>query len=177
MGITYIVLETFSKGDEAWNKYIEWSKLNHLKEIISLDIALCPSILKELQESDYTHIVDNDHRYIVFDDYMWLNERTNGFTDKQLLALYHEPDFECREVDPEGKFEFCGYDLVEDNTGISALVNCGGFEEAFSSDDLSEVGLISSYERAREIQALLTEFYPDENHAYCDLWAIWRFIV
>jgi hypothetical protein len=177
MGITYIALETFSKKHKAWNKYVEWSRLHHLKEIISLDIALCSSVLKDLQENDYMHIVHSDHRYIVFDDYVWLNERTRVFDDKQLLAIYHEPDFECKEMDLECQFEFCGYDLVEDATGISALVNCGGFEEAFSPNDLSEVGLISSYEKAREVQTLLTENYPDENHAYCDLWAIWRFIL
>ena len=59
-------------------------------------------------------------------------------------------------------------------TGISALVNCGGFDRAFASTDLSYCGLLTDHARASEVQDLLRAEYPDEPHADYDLWAIWR---
>ena len=71
-------------------------------------------------------------------------------------------------------FSFYGYDLIEEGSGVSALNNCGGFEKAFANKYVSEVGLIEDYHLARDIQNRLLEFYPEEIHADCDLWAIWR---
>ncbi|MCR3757464.1 hypothetical protein KYB31_00480 [Clostridium felsineum] len=72
------------------------------------------------------------------------------------------------------RFKFYGYDLIEDSTRISALTNCGRFDKAFSSNDISEFGLIKEYKKAKEIQSLLLENYPDEEHVDCVLWGIWR---
>lgn len=41
-------------------------------------------------------------------------------------------------------------------------------------NDISEFGLIKEYKKAKEIQLLLTENYPNEEHAECALWGIWK---
>ncbi|WP_069997859.1 hypothetical protein [Cellulosilyticum sp. I15G10I2] len=69
----------------------------------------------------------------------------------------------------DNRFEFCGYDLIEDFSGISAILNCGGFDKAFLSSDLSFRGLVTSFERAREVQEKLLIEYPDESHADCEI--------
>jgi hypothetical protein len=74
---------------------------------------------------------------------------------------------------PEG-FEFMGYDLLDKESGISALSNCGGFPKAFSNSELSEKGLLVTHERSRTVQDALVREYPDEHHADCHLWAIFR---
>ena len=43
-------------------------------------------------------------------------------------------------------FEFVGYDLVDIQSTASALTNCGGFQEVFSNNELSEKGLLKSHE-------------------------------
>ena len=71
-------------------------------------------------------------------------------------------------------FEFIGYDLVDKDSSISALTNCGGFPKAFSNGELSEKGLFRTHERSREVQEALRQQYPTEHHADCHLWAIFR---
>jgi len=52
-----------------------------------------------------------------------------------------------------------------DEFEISALTNCGGFDNAFTYKDLNSLGLIANYELARKIQADLKNKYPD-NYSY-----------
>ena len=59
-------------------------------------------------------------------------------------------------------------------SGMSVLTNCGGFPMAFRNEELSHSGLVSTLERAKEIQAALHEHYPDAEHTDCDVWALWR---
>ena len=71
-------------------------------------------------------------------------------------------------------YRFAGFDLVDEVTMISALTNCGGFEGAFESSDLSEIGLIEDISRAYEIRGELLARHPEERHACCTVWAIWE---
>jgi hypothetical protein len=57
---------------------------------------------------------------------------------------------------------------------MSALTNCGGFPKAFSNSELSKKGLLTGYERSRSVQDSLIREYPNERHADCHLWAIFR---
>ena len=77
-------------------------------------------------------------------------------------------------------FEFCGYDLAEGDEdcfvlGTSSLTNCPNyFNEVFSFKDLNRYGLLDSREEAERLQELLPERYPDEQHAFCAIYAVWR---
>ncbi|HET6798446.1 MAG TPA: hypothetical protein VFH40_14900, partial [Gemmatimonadales bacterium] len=71
-------------------------------------------------------------------------------------------------------FAFAGFDLVDIHTDISALTNCGGFEGVFLNAELSELGLLTDLSRAQQVQADLRLQYPNESHAECNVWAIWR---
>lgn len=74
----------------------------------------------------------------------------------------------------DGRFKFLGYDLIEEGSGVSALTNCGGFSAAFENNMLNSVGLLPTYAQAKIVQKSLHLHYPDEIHAFCDMWAIWR---
>ena len=67
-----------------------------------------------------------------------------------------------------------GYDLIDDQTQVSALTNCGGFPDVFRNDELNRFGLIDEFNRAREVKTQLAERYPEEAHAKCEMYAIWR---
>lgn len=106
---------------------------------------------------------------------------------EQIMGVYclldEKGDIEDFDIEAAGLlmkgFTFCGFDLADD-WQISALVNCGDYEagdyfdRAFSVDELNEYGLISDHGRVREIKRRLTEEYPDECHAYCAVFAVWR---
>ena len=67
-----------------------------------------------------------------------------------------------------------GFELIEEATSISALTNCGGFEGAFVPRDLTECGLVYTASRAYEIRQTLLALYPNDPHADCVVWAVWR---
>ena len=169
-------------GDN-WTKFIAWSGLTQLRELVSLDGILCPTVFQELTAEDWQHNVQEDYKINLFHDLDYVVRRVEGAGQVNVLALVQNPtDDEVRSFsDP--RFVFRGFDLVELQTGISALVNCGGvyngvfmggFDKVFARADLSDCGLLTDHTTALSVQKRLREEYPDEHHAHCDVWAIWQ---
>ncbi len=159
---------------DAWTKYVTWSGLTHLKEVVSLDGILCPAVIKELIDEDWKHNVQEDYKVFLFRDLDYLLSRVTDHDQVNFLAIMQNPTAEDVRSFTKPRFEFRGFDLVDVHGDISALVNCGGFAKAFSKADLSECGLVTDYARATEIHRLLQSEYPQEPHAECDMWAIWQ---
>ncbi|MBP2660213.1 MAG: hypothetical protein H6Q69_3245 [Firmicutes bacterium] len=169
MNIGFMALETFVPT----KKYIEWSRLIQVKEVVSLDCSLCPSVI-HIEDDDIEHLQQKESYYDIFNNLDWVLQRAKDVKDKQILAVLREPTKECKAIPFDSGFHFCGYDLVEDDTKISALTNCGGFDEAFLPSALSKYGLIEDFVEAKKVQLSLREKYPADDHAYCTLWAIWK---
>ena len=95
---------------------------------------------------------------------------------EQVLAVIIRPEIEPDfRLERDGRFVFCGYDLVEYSTLISAITNCGAnWGDALDYDLLNRYGLFSDYRQAVNAQLDLNEQFPDESHAYCELAEIWR---
>jgi hypothetical protein len=91
-----------------------------------------------------------------------------------VLAILDEPSADEVARFSDERFGFRGFDLVEDATGISALINCGGFDKAFLRSDLSDRGLLVDHAKARDVQTRLRIEYPESDHAQCRLWALWQ---
>ena len=171
----YRAVEPFdSASGERWDRYVEWSGLNQLKELVSFDGCLCPCAVKEMEARDWDYSVQEDCVLFFLTDLDYLLRRIAGLGPVNILAAVRNPESECRNAFGDARFEFSGYDIVDVNADISALTNCGGFPEAFRNEELSEVGLISEFDRAIDIRRSLREHYPDEPHAECDVWALWK---
>jgi hypothetical protein len=176
MNIAFAALETFNPSyGESWEKYIAWSKLTHLREVVSHDSILCPSVIKKPIDEDWDHMAYADLSPYLFSDLDYLIQRV-GHIDKQvqIIATAREPKKDAIHSFCDARFKFKGFDLVDDALGTSALVNCGGFEEVFAPADLSECGLIEDYEKAFTVRELLLKHYPEEHHADCEVWAVWK---
>jgi hypothetical protein len=102
------------------------------------------------------------------------NRGTRGFKLDGILGLYRNPESHITQSPGQGNFVFIGYDLVDEVMQVSALTNCGGFPKAFSNQELTPQGLIQDYGRAVQVRVALAEAYPEEHHAQCELYAIWR---
>jgi len=138
----------------ADEKYKEFSKLP-IDEVLSIDAALFP-----------------------YDERALLDEKIAKTQDvaneMQIMRVWYVPSDAISVVEKIDGFDFCGYDLV-DGLETSAFTNCGGFfDDAFTYEDLNSFGLIPNYQSARKIQVNLERKYPDEEHADCLLFAIWR---
>jgi hypothetical protein len=178
MPVIYSAVKQFdpSCGDK-WTKFIEWCGLTQLREVISLDCILCPSVIviDELTPEDWHYNVSENFICHLFRDLEYLLGKVAGSDRMNVLALMQNPTEEDVRAFNDNRFIFRGFDLLEVHVAdISALVNCGGFPKAFAPTDLSDCGLLVDHAKVLRIQTLLRAEYPDEHHADCDVWAIWQ---
>lgn len=175
MPVLFTAVQRFdpARGD-TWPRFIAWSGLTQLREVVSLDIILCPTLFPELTAEDWQHNVQEDFKLSYFYDLDHVLAKVAENVRVNVLALVQNPtDDELRSF-TDSRFVFRGFDLVELRTGISALVNCGGFPRAFASKDLSDCGLLTDHATALAVQRRLRAEYPTEHHANCDVWALWQ---
>jgi hypothetical protein len=144
-----------------------------LREVVSLDQLLCPNAFQELTAEDWAHNRKEDFKTHLFDDADYVRDRIVGKA-AMVLGLIEEPSAEDLASFCDPRFAFCGFDLVEAQGGISALTNCGGFDRAFLPTELSDCGLLLDHLRALGVRQILRTEYPDEPHARCRVWAIWK---
>jgi hypothetical protein len=171
----FIATERFDPSHgEAWSKYVSWSGLGQLTEVVSLDSILCPRVLGELKNDYWPHIVNEDFMLDFFVDFEFMMAQLSDATTKNILCVFRNPP--AQPVAPAGHadFVFLGYDLVDIQGGISALTNCGGFPDVFDNAELSAHGLIPAHSRATQIQTRLRELHAEEPHVNCHVWAIFR---
>jgi hypothetical protein len=73
MGPWFIATGSFSSGNtQAWEKYIAWSGLGPLDEVVSLDPMLCPTVLPEIKNEYWPYIVNEDFMLNFFVDLEFL---------------------------------------------------------------------------------------------------------
>jgi hypothetical protein len=157
----------------VWHNYVEWSGLSQLTEVVSLDDSLCPRLVRDVLPDDWPYLVTEDFMTAFFTDVGYVQKRTNDCSARNILAVVRNPT----AVPPSPQsapFRLEGYDLIDARGSTSALTNCGGFPLAFHNSELSPNGLLISLERARQVQIALRGSYPDQQHADCDVWAIFR---
>ena len=175
MPVIYSAVQRFDPaGSDKWTKFIEWSGLTQLQEVISLDGVLCPTVFRQLVAEDWQHNVQEDYKTHLFHDLEYVLGKVAGNDRVNVLALMQNPSDEEARPYYDPRFVFRGFDLIERGGEISALLNCGGFAKAFASTDLSDCGLLTDHAKAMIVQKLLRAEYPDEHHADCDVWAIWQ---
>lgn len=161
-------------NDSNWEKYIEWSRLNQLLELVSLDGILNDLTFEPEFDAEIEVIVIEENQVTqFFKSIDYVKKKSTHLDFYNLLAVVKEPKQE-KQIQLERDFEFIGYDLIEIGGQISALTNCGGFDETFKSKEQNSFGLISDFDRAKEIQLELLKNNPDEHHADCYLFEVWR---
>jgi len=171
----YIATKRFGPWDgEAWRKYTDWAGLGALRELVSLDAILCPTVLPEIRDDYWPHIVNEDFMLNFFTSLDFLLDEIATIPDRNLLCVFRNPPRHPAPPDARIPFDFAGYDVVDIHGDVSALTNCGGFPDVFSSAELQPFGLLSSHDRAVEVQAGLRQLHRDEPHANCHVWAIFR---
>ena len=166
----FIATERFDPSDgEKWQKYFEWAKIPALAEVVSLDHMLCKRIPADLSDEDFDHMAFDELGLDYFRDLEYLLSRVRDVKRRNILGIYMNPELHIAEPPAAGGFQFVGYDLNDKRGWISALTNCGGFPDVFSNDELDCCGLISGFNRAREVRKVLAASHPEEHHAQCDL--------
>lgn len=175
MGPLFIVTERFEAGHgKRWHDYVAWSGLHQLTELVSLDDMLCPHVVAELQAEDWQHVKNENFMLHFFTDLDYLVGRCGGVGSRNLLCAFRDPLEPPTPPAVAYDFRIEGYDLADVDGSTSALTNCGGFPRAFSNDELTSHGLLASLDRAIDVQRALAHHYPEEHHARCSVWALFR---
>ena len=160
----------------SWHSYIKFSGFTHITEVVTLDGILCPDLIENITDEDWAHNVQADYRLTWFTDLTYLRQRIDWrIGQDQLLAILEQP---TRVYEVPFNFEFCGFDILDDNDGNSVLTNCGQFPEqdaGFTPSDVNQFGLLSDLEHANTVAAKLRSLFPDEPHCRnCRVWQIAR---
>jgi hypothetical protein len=171
----YTARERFgSWAGESWRKYIVWSGQHQLTDLVGLDVALCGNLAEVEEAEDWNHNIHAAGLTHLYWDLPYLRSKFSDTAVFNLLAVTRNPADDPRFWKPPEGFLYLGSDLLDDGTGISALTNCGGFPDVFPNSEISPLGLIPDWNRAVEIQVALARAHPEEAHAQCALWSIWR---
>lgn len=175
MGVIYVAKRRFDPSTgERWDGYVAWSGLTQLREIISLDEILCPTVPDRLIAADWDHNVQADYQTSYFRSLDYLQSRVSGETGLNILAVLQNPSAHELGSTKLPGFAFAGFEVLDIHGDVSALTNCGGFDGVFQKSELSDLGLVRTLGRADEIQRRLRMTYPSESHAECHVWAVWR---
>jgi hypothetical protein len=173
--LTYAAHKRFgpSRGDD-WVQYIEWSGLSHIRELVSTDTMLCPTVIDHLIDEDWKHNVHADNRVFRFTDPLYLKHRIDyDPLQHNILGIVEQPS-RCESVD--GNFEICGYDILDSYESISVLTNCGGFPDIFAPSEINDFGLLPDLEIANGIAARIRSTHPEDSHCEdCRVWMISRY--
>ena len=180
MKFFYTARATFDKsysGDGlSWADYIAWSRLSQLQELISLDNSLNELLVEPDRQStsEWEQIITNgvfETGFYVTEEYIL--SKIPKVEKFNFLMVAEEPDCECQALlFPE--YDFVGYELLDGYYGTSALSNCGGFDETFMPQDLNKFGLLDYLDKALDIRKSLYANNPGEDHADCNIIAVWR---
>ena len=164
-----------SYGDR-WNKYLDFLGRNDLTRVVTLDTILCPSVIELSEPADWASLDPESTHFEFFTDLDFVQRKAAAApVQTNILAVIPEPGSRDCEINSESGFRFAGFDLVDRNDEISALLNCGGFPESFAVQELSlDTGLLKSLDRALAVRDDLHRNHPEEHHADCVVWAIWE---
>jgi hypothetical protein len=165
--------ENYGTEVMSWEKYVEWSRLTQLTELVSLDGMLNEVLIEPDRNNadDWNYIITDEHYETGFFTTLdYVLNRVNTKDRFNLLAVVIEPIQDCSKVVDD--FEFIGYDLLDKDYSISALTNCGGFDETFLPSELNEFGLLDDYFKAFDVKKRLLENNPEEHHADTNVIAV-----
>ena len=171
----YVARRRFGpEAGERWSRYVAWARLPQLRELVSLDTMLCPAFPEELVSEDWQHNVHADYQTTHFRSVDYLRRRMSGVDGLNLLAILRDPTAADLGGVSLPDFDFAGFDLLDVHGDVSALTNCGGFDDVFAPEELNPLGLLNQRGRAAAVRRRLRADHPGEHHAVCDVWAIWR---
>ncbi len=168
--------KNYHRYGKGWDEYIEWIKLPHLKEVVSLDGMLNDPIFEpDYNDSDVWNFIHSiglrQTGFYTSQDYVLQN--CKNYDHVNLLTVVISPGQDCRYIEVDD-YEFMGYELLDDWFGTSVLTNCGGFNEPILPTEINEYGLVDDYVAAYAISKRLWENNPEHGHAKTNVIAVWR---
>src|SRR5687768_15477643 len=105
----------YDDDGSSWEKYMEFSGLTHVKELVSVDGLLNEVIVEPDRENteDWNQVIFDEHLETGFFKTLdFVIQKANPFEKFNLLAVIINPSEECNTLELDN-FEFVGYDLLD----------------------------------------------------------------
>lgn len=161
-------------NESSWKQEVKWPRLNQFDELVSLDGVLNNLTFEPDFETEIKEIVSVENQVTqFFKSIDYVKRKSNHLDYYNLLAIIREPQ-KSKQSQLERDFDFIGYDLIEADGNASALTNDHVFNEIVKPKEQNKYGLISTYERAKEIQIELSKNNKGAHHADYYLFEVWR---
>ena len=172
----YAARNIYNQENSGWESYIQWSKLSHLNEVAGLDYMLNEDLVevnREKKEYWDNMYISEAYESGLYKTSEFVLANIKSIEKFNFLAVIIEPFQYCKEIALED-YDFLGYELLDLYFEISALTNCGGFDETFLPGYINSFGLIDDFDKAYDIANRLYENNPEEDHANTNVIALWR---
>ena len=170
----YTTIEQFDSGNgERWVGFTRWLGRTDLKRVITLDSALCPTVVHPESANDWQFVSKEEFMLDFFTSLDFVLRRVAGHRPSVVLAVARDPSSEEVERFPHPDFELAGFDVVDTQFTASALLN-NRFPTVITVSKLSAgSGLLKSREWAFKVRDTLRQRHPDREDARCYVWAVW----
>jgi hypothetical protein len=170
----YTARERFTPASaNRWRGYLEWIGFGHIEELVTLDHMLCPELIDQPNDADWSHNVQADYQTTWFHDCDYLRQRCEWQIGRdQIIAMIAEPTTESK---PPRGFDPCGFDILDGYDSISVLTNCGRFPGVIEPNAVNKWGLLPSLAFASSIAERIQTEFPEEPHCTdCRVWQLAR---
>jgi hypothetical protein len=173
----YTAIERFDADNgERWVGFTRWLGRTDLKRIVTLDSALCPSVVHPESANDWQYVAKEEFMLDFFTDFDFVRKRTTGHRPSEVIAVARDPSAEEVKGFPHPDFELAGFDIVDTQFAGSVIFNPNRFPGVINVSKLSpESGLIRSRDWAFKVRDTLCRRHPDREDARCYVWAVWRY--
>lgn len=170
----FLANRPFNAASAGWSEWRDRAGLPGVEEVVGLDCLLCPDVLREIADEDWSYVECENMRLRYFTDLDYLLGRLPERVEMNVLGLFRNPHSPAAAPPAGRSFQFLGYELIEEMTHVSAITNCGGFREVVRAGAVNRFGLIADFAAAQRVRAALPAAYPGERHAVCELYEVWR---
>ncbi len=174
----YAAIERFDPDNgERWVGFTRWLGRTDLKRIVTLDSALCPTVVHPESADDWQFVAKEEFMLDFFTDLNLVHQRIAGHRPAEVIAVARDPAAETVAAFPHPGFELAGFDLVDTQFTGSVIFKPDRFPGAVNVSKLSpESGLIKSRYWAFKVRDTLRRRHPGREDARCCVWAVWRYI-
>jgi hypothetical protein len=155
-------------GDEWWS-YLRWRGLD-LSSFDSVDSMHRPDLFAPDSVEDWHNCINENFKLTIVTNLEYARRILDRYDSPVLIGV----DIELEEGYVAGD-GFLGYDIIDGDSSISLVTNCGTDEEGLFDDHIQPNGLLGDLDRALQIRDRLRRDFPADPHAAdCTVWAVYK---
>ena len=164
----YSIIETFGPEDgDSWRNYCSWRQIE-FERFDSIDGTLRPNLFSEIEDGDWSHIVNQNFMLHLMTDLEFANYKKEQIGSGSIVGVLTDAH---DERDPH----FCGYDIIDKYWDVSLLTNWGS-DVSLINERICSNALFASIGVAKVVQEhLLAAHSTDDHVADCQIVSIYSF--